>query len=104
MSQHKYIILNVTLAGREDGGLNVGSDELPGLILSGPDRDKIAAAIAPAIKALFEHRGFPNVTVHRGIPVADVLRAHESGAVSVRVEHHGVETEQFVVGVGALAA
>ena len=104
MAPHTYIVLNVTLAGRSDGGLNVSSDDLPGLILSGSDRDKIAGAIAPAIKALLEHRGFRDVTVHHGTPIADVLRPEEPQAISVRVEHGGVETEQFVVEVGALAA
>jgi hypothetical protein len=104
MLAHKYIILSVTLAVREGGGLNVSSDDLPGLILSGPDREKIAAAIAPAIKAIFEHRGFGNVTVHHGTPVAEVLRPREPHAISIRVEHSSVETEQFVVEVGAVAA
>jgi hypothetical protein len=104
MSPHKYLILNVTLANREDGGLNVSSDDLPGLILSGSDRDKIAEAIAPAIKALFEYRGFRDVTVHHGMSVANLFGPHEPRSATVRVEHNGVETEQFVVELGALAA
>ncbi|HTT85312.1 MAG TPA: hypothetical protein VMF67_17685 [Rhizomicrobium sp.] len=104
MAPHTYIVLNVTLASRLDGGLNVSSDDLPGLILSGSDRGKTVEAIAPAIKALLEHRGFRDVTVHHGTPVADALRPAAPRDISDRVEHDDVETEQFVVEVGALAA
>ena len=81
----------MTLAGRNDGGLNVSSDGLLGLILSGPDSDKVAEAIEPAIKALFEHRGFREVTVHHGTAIADALQ--EPKAISIRVQHGGVATE-----------
>lgn len=40
--------LTVTLEIREDGGLRVYSDELPGLILSGENPAKVAADIVPA--------------------------------------------------------
>lgn len=40
--------LNVTLEIREDGGLRVRSDEMPGLILSGGDPAKVLADIIPA--------------------------------------------------------
>jgi hypothetical protein len=104
MSPRKFIVLSVTLAGREDGGLNVSSDDLPGLILSGANREKIAAAIAPTIKAIFEHRGFREVVVHHGTPIADAMRPEGPERVHVRVEHASIETEQFVVEVAALAA
>jgi len=104
MSPRKFVVLSVTLVGREDGGLNVSSDDLPGLILSGSEREKIAAAIGPTIKAIFEHRGFRDIRVHHGTPVDDLLRPEAPRAVNVRVEHTGVETEQFVVELGALAA
>jgi hypothetical protein len=104
MSPHTYIVLNVTLAGRDDGGLNVSSDDLPGLILSGSDRQLTAAAIAPAIKAIFEHRGFRDVMVHHGTPIEDLLPPKKPQSISVRVEHGSTETEQFVVEVSAQAA
>src|SRR5579871_6186341 len=103
MHPHQYIVLSVTLAGRQDGGLNVSSEVLPGLIPAGPDREMIAAAIAPTIKAIFEHRGFRDVRVHHGTPVSDLLNSDKS-RVDVRVDHGSVETEQFVVEVAALAA
>ncbi len=67
-------VVNVTLKDCEDGGLEVFSDDLPGLILSGPDPDNVAAAIMPAIKALLQHRGFM-VTIRPTVPVDSVLRS-----------------------------
>jgi len=102
MSPHTFIVLSVTLSGREDGGLNVSSDELPGLILSGSNREKIVAAIVPTIRAIFEHRGFRNVQVHHGTPVAAVLSSDKDALI--RGAHARGETEQFVIELGALAA
>jgi hypothetical protein len=104
MSPHRFIVVSVTLSGRDDGGLNVSSDELPGLILSGSNRETIAAAIAPTIVAIFEHRGFRNILVHRGTPVAAILSSDEAGHASVQGGVDRVETEQFVIELGALAA
>lgn len=41
--------LTIRLEPREDGGLRVRSDDLCGLILSGPDPAKIMADVLPAI-------------------------------------------------------
>lgn len=49
--------VKVTIENREDGGVNVSSDDLPGLILSGCNRLGIFAAIEPAARAILEHRG-----------------------------------------------
>jgi hypothetical protein len=46
------IICTVTFARRPDGGMCVFSDDLPGLILSHSDPDKVAADVWPAIKTL----------------------------------------------------
>ena len=40
--------LTIKLEVREDGGLRVYSDELPGLILSGADPAKVMADVVPA--------------------------------------------------------
>ena len=45
-------MLPIWVAERDDGGLRVWSDEMPGLVLSGSDPAKVAAAILPAINAL----------------------------------------------------
>lgn len=49
--------VKVTIENREDGGVNVSSAELPGLILSGSNRASILAAIAPAARAILERKG-----------------------------------------------
>lgn len=102
----KFIILTVTLVDRDDGGLSVSSDDLPGLIMSGSDKDKVAKAIAPAIRAIFEHRGFRNVVVHHGTPPSEILKKESPRNLDVHVEHSstGVQTEQFVVELSAAAA
>lgn len=49
--------VKVNLEDRGDGGLRVWSDELPGLILSGPNKTKIISAIEPAVRALLAMKG-----------------------------------------------
>lgn len=36
----------------QDGGLRVYSDDVPGLVLSGPDPDKVMADVMPALRGL----------------------------------------------------
>lgn len=50
-------VLTVTLVDREDGGLRVSCRDLPGLVLSGADRNAVCDAIIPAMKALLVHKG-----------------------------------------------
>jgi tRNA pseudouridine-54 N-methylase len=50
-------IIKVQTEAREDGGIRVWSDELPGLILSGKNRNAVLAAIEPAICVLLSHKG-----------------------------------------------
>lgn len=45
-------IINFKMMEREDGGLRVWSDDIKGLILSGPEPIGVCAKIWPAIKAL----------------------------------------------------
>jgi len=51
------VIVQVNIAGREDGGVRVWSDDLPGLILSGKVPIKVLTAIEPACRALLEYKG-----------------------------------------------
>jgi hypothetical protein len=85
-------VVTVTLRDREGGGLEVFSDDLPGLILSGPDRSMVAAAIVPAIEVLFKHKGFERVIVRPALPVAKVLQSASPRDVDIHIQH-----EQFVV-------
>jgi hypothetical protein len=86
-------IVTVTLEDRADGGLRVYSEDLPGLILSGPDRESVGEKIAPAIAALFEHKGFRGVIVRAAQPLSAVLQKASPRDVDLHVHHE----QQFVV-------
>lgn len=90
-AQTLLTIVTVTLEDREDGGLRVYSDDLPGLILSGPDRDSVSEKIAPAIQALFEYKGFRGVIVRAAQPLNAVLKKASPRDVALHVH------QQFVV-------
>lgn len=49
--------IKVTIEDREDGGVNVSSEDLAGLTLSGRSRIGILAAIEPAARAILTHIG-----------------------------------------------
>ena len=49
--------LRIEIAEREDGGWRVSSDDLPGLILSGPDPITVLNSIPAAIRALQGQQG-----------------------------------------------
>lgn len=85
-------VITVVLEDREEEGLQVYSDDLPGLILSGPDRTRVAAAIIPSIEALFRHQGFHSVKVRPTRPIREVLRLKSPRDMDVHVHH-----EQFVI-------
>ena len=58
---------------RPDGGIRVWSNDLPGLILSGPDRVKVLSDIEPAARLLLHHRGIDASSLE--IVVKDRARA-----------------------------
>lgn len=91
--QTRLTIVTVTLEDREDGGLRVYSDDLPGLILSGSDRNSVGTKIAPAIQALFEHKGFKGVIVRAAQPLSAVLQQASPRDMDVHIHHE----QQFVV-------
>lgn len=47
---------SIRIAARPDGGLRVWSDDMPGLILSGPNPSKVMANVLPAIAAIRAHQ------------------------------------------------
>jgi hypothetical protein len=98
MSQQTFTVITVILADRETGGLRAYSDDLPGLILSGRDRDDVFGKIAPAIEALFRHKGFNRVRVTPARPVAELMNADRSRDVHTYVQH-----EQFVIELATAA-
>ncbi len=48
--------VTIILHRRGDGGLRVYSDDVPGLILSGPDPAKVMLDVWPALVAIQEYR------------------------------------------------
>src|SRR5438270_403102 len=99
MSDVTVTVLTVTLEDRDDGGLRVYSDDLPGLILSGEDKQAVCEAIAPAITAIFSRQGLEGVVVRPATPISEVLKRKSPRELNVHVQH-----QQFVVEVPALAA
>lgn len=87
-----YSVVTVTLEDRADGGLRVRSEDLPGLILSGPDKHRVCDSIAPAIKALLEHKGIRVANVAPSQPIQDVIRQPSPRDLDMHVKH-----EAFVV-------
>jgi hypothetical protein len=92
MERNKFTVVNVTLEDREDGGLRVYSQNLPGLILSGRSREAVWSNIAPAISALLERSGVTTVAVYSTRPLDDVLASRSPRELDLHVLH-----EQFVV-------
>src|SRR4051794_35235146 len=87
----RVAVVTVTLEDRGDGGLRVYSEVLPGLILSGPNRQTVCDTIVPAIQALFERKGY-KVAVYPDQPIPEVMKAPSPRTVDMHVHH-----EQFVV-------
>ena len=96
----------VALEDREDGGLRVFSDELPGLILSGSDKLTVMNKIAPAIAAIFKAAKGLNVTVRPAKPLSEVLDGKNPQKLDMKVQNCGaasnlgvsnIHTKVFVV-------
>lgn len=51
-------VVEVSTQRREDGGLRMWSEEMPGLILSGEDHDAVVADASLAIAALMSDIGY----------------------------------------------
>ena len=77
----------VTLEDRGDGGLRVSSQDLPGLILSGPEKHRVCDSIAPAIKALLEYKGVAVKSVKPGQPIQDVLKEPSPRDLDMHIKH-----------------
>jgi hypothetical protein len=60
------IVIDVRTAPREDGGLRVWSDDLPGLILSAKNASELEESIPLAIEELVRALGFGLVKARRG--------------------------------------
>jgi hypothetical protein len=84
-------IVSVTLEDRSDGTISVTSRDLPNLMLFGTKREAICAAIAPAIQAILERKGFQIVSVKPGRPFAEVLKDPSPRELSMHVQQFVVE-------------
>ena len=72
MSQTETAIITVTCKDRGDGGVRVTSPDVPGLFLSGADRDAVLSDVEPAIRLLFRKNYGVEVVVR---PVATSIKA-----------------------------
>jgi len=82
----------VIIEDREDEGLRVFSDELPGLILSGHDRPAVMNKICPAIAALFKATKGLEVTVRPAKPLSEVLDGKNPQKLDMNVHRAGDTT------------
>jgi hypothetical protein len=84
-------IVSVTVEDRTDGGIRVSSRDLPNLMLSGQKKDAICAAIAPAIQAILERKGFKIVSVKPGRAFAEVLKDPSPRELDMHIQQFVVE-------------
>lgn len=49
-------VVTIKLMRRQDGGLRVFSDDVPGLILSGTDPEKVMADVWPALQTIVTYK------------------------------------------------
>lgn len=80
-------VVTVQLEDRDDGGLRVSSANLPGLLLSGRNKEEICAHIEPAIRAIFEHYGLQVTDVRESEPISAVIKKPSPREVDLHVQH-----------------
>ncbi|CDX23605.1 hypothetical protein MPLB_300007 [Mesorhizobium sp. ORS 3324] len=93
---HEFTTITVALHDRNDGGLRVRSDDLPGLILSGDNKEAVIGMIIPAITALLQHAGLRDFVVHQSRSVTEILGRENPQSVDMHIQ-------QFVVELAAAA-
>lgn len=104
MTLNNITVVNVDITEREDGGIRVSSRDLPGLLLSGDNKEAIISSIAGAIEAIFEHRGYMNIKVDMARPVNEIMNGGTPQDVDVCVNHEQINHfEQFVVAMDLAA-
>ena len=57
--------ISLKIEPRPDGGIRIWSPQVLGLILSGPDPEKVMGAVWPALVVLEEHRESVRLTSSR---------------------------------------
>ncbi len=94
-------IICIVTEDRDDGGLRIHSPDVPGLHLSGANRDAVMRDVIPAIKHLFKANNGVDVEVSpiqpsldelfRDVqtdPMHDVIAAIQTGRVAVSKAIH----------------
>ena len=75
----KYLKIAVQFERREDGGLRVFSDDVPGFVLSGADPHAVMADVQPALQFIFEHNH--GIKVEFGLVVQDMRATLEANGL-----------------------
>jgi hypothetical protein len=88
-------VVTVELADREDGGLRVSSPTLPGLILSGRNKDEVCACIDPAIRSLFEGMGHKVNAIRETEPISLVMKTPSPRGVEMHVHHEKIFVVEY---------
>lgn len=78
--------VTVAMERREDGGLRVWSDDLPELVLSHPDADRVMADVPEAVRAILAARLGRPVTLDEltGLPTPGRAAPTPGGPLTMR--------------------
>ena len=69
---------------RKDGGVRVWSDDVPGLVLSGPDPEAVRRDVRPAVEEILSARLGCKVEVRDLAPLPDFTHPHDRRAAPAR--------------------
>lgn len=94
MTGHKFTTVTVQLEDRPGDGVRVYSQQLPGLILSGADKESILKQIVPTIERLLAHIGLTNIVIHPSRPLTSVMNGDNPQEWDVHVQEFVVEYDQ----------
>lgn len=73
MYHNETAIIRVVCEERGDGGVRVSSPDVPGLYLSGGDREAVFADVGPAIQMLFKANHGIDIEWHPVVPSVEAL-------------------------------
>ena len=91
MHENEFATITVSLLDREDGGVRVQSDDLPGLILSGSDKEQVVKSIIPAISALLENLGFRDFHVYPSRALSEIMETENPQNLDMHVQEYVVK-------------
>lgn len=94
MYHNETAIIRVVCEERGDGGVRVSSPDVPGLHLSGADRDAVFADVGPAIQMLFKANQDIDIEWHPVVPSVEALLAPSPDPTPVVA---AMQTGQFAI-------